>query len=150
MNVSPIGNGNYYIEISGDELAQVAVEELIQSGADGLPENAFYEVFNGADGALVFARARRGAPAFFHYGAIEPIIAAAHECDEECITFLAKMGERYCLIFYPWDFEPPPPALFEFGGSRAELHPDYARHISEHGKMLLGPHALRDLRRIFD
>ncbi|MDR0838822.1 MAG: DUF908 domain-containing protein [Oscillospiraceae bacterium] len=149
MNVTPIGNGNYYIEISGEELRDSDVAELLRRGAPGLPDDAFYEIFPGADGALVFARARRGAPAFFLFPDIEPIIQAARRCDGDCITFLAHIGGAYCLIYYPWDLEPAPGALFEFGGGSAPCHPDYARHIAEHGKLLLGPRALGDLRRLF-
>jgi|GEM_PF-5369304 len=176
MNINPIGNGNYYIEIVGAELCESSVESLLRDGA-GLSEGAVYEVFGGDGGALVFARMRRGAPSYFRFASLEAVLAAARAAGEspeqagdshsepqgaaeaepkvalaqntECITYLAWLAERFWLIFYPWDGEPPPHALGEFAETTERAHPDFVRHMTEHGDVLLGPYALSELVRWF-
>ena len=154
MNINPIGNGNYYIEIDGAELRDSSVESIIRDGAAELSEGAVYEVYGDADGALVFARARRGSPSFFRFATLDALLAAAQAQLEtaqsgECITYLARFGERFWLIFYPWNGEAPPSALNEYSEAETQAHPDFARHLAEHGAVLMGPHALTELARWF-
>ena len=148
MNINPVGDGNYYIEIGGDELCDVSVESLIGDDASGLPEGAVYEVFGGDEGALVFARARRGAPSFYRFASLETLIAAAcataNTSAGAAITYLVRLGDGYCLIFYPWNSEAPPTALGEFGEAM-EASPSYARHVTEHGHVIMAPTALGEL-----
>jgi hypothetical protein len=157
VEIQPVGNGNYFIYLDGGdltrlppgragarELAELLPEFLRAENSDG----AYIEIFPGNDAVLVFARGRAGAPSFFVFDGIEAVISAARAVQGDVITFLAHADGRYFLTFYPWRREPPPAALFEFG-EPAALPSGFARHIAEHGRTLLGPSALRELREIF-
>lgn len=149
MEICPIGNGNFYIEISGDELQGGDVTEIVKKNVTSLPEDTLLEVFPGGDGALVFARTRRGNPIVFSFPGIEALIVAVGECECDCMTFLAHDGGEYLLIYYPWGSEPAPASLYEFCTDVKETHNDFPRHIKEHGKLLLGPYAIEALRQFF-
>lgn len=149
MDISPIGNGNYYITISGDEMRDNDVTELVRKSALTFSKDTFLEVFTGIGGALVFARVRRGSPIVFSFSEIETVISAVELCDGDCVAFLAYEADEYRLIYYPWSNEPPPAALYEFCTSAGIAHPDYQRHIEEQGQLLLGPCAVEQLKKMF-
>ena len=157
MNVNPIGNGNYYIEIRADELCGAEVRDVIREGVPELPGDTVFEVFDGADGALVFARARCGAvdfgervvrcgPVAQRFASLEEVIAAALDDEtavlshdgEEAVSFLVKVDGAYCVLRYDWGET-----------AAAQGLGAYALHVAEHGEVLLGPHALRELRGAF-
>ena len=149
MDISPIGNGNYYIVIDKDEVRGCDVAELVLRNVSSFSRDTFLEIFSGTDGALVFARVRRGTPVAFSFPDIDTVISAAMLCDSECVAFLAFEADAYRLIYYPWEEEPPPAALYEFCASVKLAHPDYQRHIAEHGHLLLGPCAIEQLKKLF-
>ena len=155
MKVNPIGNGNYYIEIQADEMCGADLCEVIRAGAPELPSDTAYEVFGGAEGALVFARVQRGehlvqcCPAVYKFASLTDVLAAATDGEahsKELVTFLAKVDDSYCILFYPSGVDAPPTELQKHG---VAVPTAYALHAAEHGEPLLGPYALRDLRRGF-
>ena len=149
MDISPIGNGNYYITISGEEMRGSDVTELVRKNISPFSEDAFLEIFPGADGALVFARVRRGSPIVFSFFEIETVISAVELCATDCVAFLAYDADEYKLIYHPWDDEPAPAALYEFCTSAEIVHPDYQKHMEEQGLLLLGPCAIDQLKELF-
>lgn len=149
MDISPVGNGNYYISISGNELQGNDVTELVRRNVTTLPPDMFLEIFPGVDGALVFARVRRGSPIVFSFDAIEPVLSAAMLCESDCVSFLATDAGEYSLIYCPWGSEPAPAALYEFCSAVEFAHPDYQKHLEEQGQILLGPCAIAQLREMF-
>jgi hypothetical protein len=149
MDIRLMSNGNYYIQIPAEELtAAPKLSDLLRKLPPQCPGAAFFEVYYGACGALVFARAREGEPSYFAFPDIERVISAAAECPEELLSFLARYEAGYALIVYPWREESPPGALYEFGAPLS-LHKEFAQHLAEQGKILLGPSAIAGLRRIF-
>jgi hypothetical protein len=161
MDIQQVGNGCFYIYLEGEELAGVSpppwsmgateLTALMRRANDlpaDVPDGAFLEIFPGNNAVLIFAREHIGAPSFFVFDSIEPIIEAAGACRRDVITFLVRADGRYFLVFYPWKREPPPAALSEFG-DEAHYPPDFAKHITEHGKTLLGPTALQELVECF-
>jgi len=117
-----------------------------------LPAEAMYEVFGGAEGAIVFARRCRGEPSYFWFESFELLIEAAIAASPQArdvITYLVWLDGRYCLIFYPWDGEAAPATLGEFGEA-VEAPPNYARHAMEHGRVIMGPAALREMAQVFE
>jgi negative regulator of genetic competence, sporulation and motility len=156
MEIHSTGNGNFFIYVDKPEIKGYADEgdvdaeaivELVRQTREA-PGDTYLEVFQGRESLLIFARSHAGTPTIFVFNSIEPLIAAARACPSESITFLAHASESYYLIYYPWDSESPPAALCEFGEVARE-HPAFARHIAEHGRVLLGPTALEDLNAIF-
>ena len=151
MDISSVGNGNYYIIIGSDEMRGRDVTELLRKNIPTLSKDLFLEIFTGTDGAIVFARACRGSPIVFSFSDIEALISAAGFCDGAGAggTLLAFEADEYRLIFYPCGNEPAPAPLYEFCVSSSIAHPDYQRHICEQGQMLLGPCAIEQLREMF-
>ena len=150
MDISHIGNGNYYILIGGDELRGGDIAALVMEKILPFSGNTFLEVFSGEGGVIVFARVRRGGPIVFSFSEIETVISAAELCDSECVTFLAIDANEYKLIYYPWGNELPPAPLYEFCVSAGHAHPDYQRHIEEQGQVLLGPCAIEQIKEMFE
>jgi hypothetical protein len=146
-----MGNGSFYIYVERPEFARLSssddIVELVRRTADA-PRDTYLEVFQGRESMLIFARAYEGAPTFYIFRDVEALIAAARVCVSDIITFLSYSEGVYYLIFYPWNREPPPAVLCEFGELTAE-HREFARHLSEHGRVLLGPRALVELGEIF-
>ena len=149
MDISPIGNGNYYIIIDEEELGGCDAAELVQHSASVFSKDMFLEIFQGTEGAIVFARVRRGNPMVFSFSGLEAVISAALLCDSDCVVFLAFEAGEFKLIYYPWGDELPPAALCEFCVSERQAHPDYQRHIAEQGGLLLGPCAAQQLKEMF-
>ena len=162
MDIHPIGKRNLLIYLNSDELSALPapISELKTDDAAGILRealgencrdewrNVHLELFEGKNSLLLVARAHSGDPCFFEFQDIEAVIAAAEICPNGLISFLSYCEGSYYLIVYPWDRETPPSALFEYG-EELPLHPNYMLHLTEHGKMLMGPSALDELRERF-
>jgi hypothetical protein len=161
VDIRFVGNGCFYIYLEGEDLADytppqcdlgtIELADVLRFDEDErvtLPEGAFLEIFPGNNAVLIFAREHIGAPSFFVFDSLEPLLEAAYACTRDITTFLIRADGRYFLVFYPKKREPPPAALSEFG-DEAQYPPAFAKHITEHGRMLLGPSALRELRKVF-
>ena len=151
MDICPLDNGNYYVHIPKGEIGDPNdIPEMLRRipGYVFDPVPTFLEIFDSEDGTLVFARARGGEPTCYEFNDIEEVICAVRVCPDDTISFLASDAGRYVLIVYPWNRESPPMRLSEFGEPIA-AHPDITRHIEEHGKLLLGPEAVREIKRAF-
>jgi hypothetical protein len=148
MEILPMPNGNYYIQITKNELPEN--NDYAGLCRRVLPDiaAAYFEVFPGEEGALIFARARSGGAVSMRFADIETLLAASEYLEEDTVSFLAKLSGEYVLVLYPWNRERLALALCDLADA-AEVHPGYTRHLAEHGKMLLGPSAVSDLRRYF-
>ena len=149
MDISPIGNGNYYIMIGNDELQERDVSELVQKNIATLSRNMLLETFAGSNEAIIFVRVSRGSPVVFSFSDFEAVISAARLCDGDSVAFLSFDATEYMLIYYPWSNEPAPAALYEFCTSTKPVHPDYQWHMEEQGQLLLGPCAIEQLQKLF-
>jgi len=162
MDIQPIGKRNLLIYLNSEELTDLPAppSELKTDDAAGILKealgercteewrNVFLELFAGTNSLLLVARAHSGDPYYFEFRDIEELISAAALCPEDIISFLLFCEDSYYLIVYPWDRETPPNILFEYG-QELNLHPNYALYLTEHGKMLLGPSAIDELKRQF-
>ena len=164
MEIQPIGKRNLLIYLNGKELMALSVppSELKTDDAAGILRralggevgcgvdwsNMYLELFAGKDSLLLVARAHSGDPHFFMFRDIESIIEAAQLVREDIISFLSYCDGAYYLIVYPWDKEPLPNVLLEYG-QELSMHSNYAFYLTEHGKTLLGPSALDELKKLF-
>ena len=164
MEIQPIGRRNLLIYLNGKELMALSAppSELKTDDATRILKqalggnvgcgvdwsNVYLELFTGKDSLLLVARVHSGDPHFFVFRDIECLIEAAQLVPEDIISFLSYCDGSYYLIVYPWDTEPPPNVLLEYG-QELPMHANYAFHLTEHGKILLGPSALDELKRLF-
>ena len=162
MEIQPIGRRNLLIYLGGDEVSGLPappldmktddaagiLREALGDRCDNEWQNVYLELFASANSLLLIARAHSGNPHFFEFRDIETLIAAALSCPEDIISFLSYCEGAYYLTVYPWDREPPPNILSEYG-EELTLHPNYAFHLTEHGRQLMGPSALDELRTRF-
>ena len=168
MKIHSIGKRNLVIYFSNDELSELPAppadlqtndaaeifREVIEGSGEDLScdstewNNVYLELFAGRDSLLLVARAHSGDPRFFEFHNIEDLISAAMLCPTDIISFLSYSEGSYFLIVYPWDSESPPDVLHEFG-EEVSLHPNFAFHLTEHGKILMGPSAIDELHDYF-
>ena len=162
MDIQPIGKRNLLIYLNSDELTDLPapplelgtddaagiLREALGDGCKDEWSNVYLELFAGRDSLLLVARAHSGEACFFKFEDIEGLISASQLCPGDIISFLSYCEGSYYLIVYPWDKEPPPNVLSEYG-RQLMLHPNFAFHLTEHGKILLGPSALDELRQRF-
>ena len=164
MEIQPIGRRNLLIYLNSEELTALSVppSELKTDDAAGILKqalggdigcgvdwsNVYLELFAGNNSLLLIARAHSGTPHFFMFRDIERLIDAAQLVPEDIISFLSYCDGSYYLIVYPWDMESPPNVLLEYG-QELSMHSNYAFHLTEHGKTLLGPSALDELKKLF-
>jgi hypothetical protein len=164
MDITPMPNGSFYIQIPKSEIPPDDDYALLLKTL--LPEHvetSSFSIFPGESGALVFARAREGAPVYASFPNIERVIDAAERCEPGTTSFLAYMDDKYILILYPTCRNDTCHANNGCDGATCDdallplydyatperLHPDYTRHIAEHGRILLGPNAIEDLQAYF-
>ena len=162
MEIQPLGRHNLLIYLDGDEVrdlpapphelktddAAVILRQALGENCDDDWENVYLELFAGPSSLLLIARAHSGDPCFFEFQNIEELIEAASVCTEDVISFLLYCEGAYYLIVYPWERENPPGTLYEYG-RELTMHPNYAFHLTEHGRLLMGPTALAELRSRF-
>jgi len=162
MEVQQLGSGKVLILLKGEDLQALPVpptdmttrdassllRKALGSTYDTSWDSVYFEMFPGHDSLLLFALQHNGAPSFFEFDSIEPIIEAAYACPPGLLSYLTHDGENYTLVIYPWHGEQPPAVIGEFGRP-AEYHPYFALHLSEHSSVIAGPHALDVIRRYF-
>ena len=160
MEISPAGNGSFYIYIKGEELKSLPAPPgaltvndaaLLVSKAIGAVELSDYylELYAGRDSMLLFARAHTDKPVFYTFRNLEELISAAKSCRAGLTSFLVLYVDTYYLIIYPG--APPssvPNILSEFGDEQ-KLSGYFALFLSEHGAVLAGPDAIDTIKRIF-
>ncbi|MDR0917561.1 MAG: hypothetical protein LBN02_10310 [Oscillospiraceae bacterium] len=147
MEISSFDGGNSFIhipreELDGRDLADV-LRELTETG-----DCAYYDVFENPDGAIAFGRALRSSPIVCAFADFEGALTAMRRLSDDTVSFLGTLGGRYLLFVYPFDAEPPI-ALCEFA-SPSYAHPNILRHVAEHGRVLCGPDAVREMKRVFE
>ncbi|NLM84934.1 MAG: adaptor protein MecA [Clostridiales bacterium] len=162
MEVQQLGCGKLLILLKGDDLralpvppsdmttqdASTLLRRALGNTYDPSWDSVYFEMFPGHDSLLLFALQHNGAPSFFTFDSIEPVIDVAHACPSGLITYLTHDGEAYTLIVYPWHGENPPSVIGEYG-RQVDYHAYFALHLSEHGTVIAGPHALDVLRHYF-
>jgi hypothetical protein len=162
MDIQPIDNGTVAIYIEREELQSrdMTVSDITMDEASQLLHSALhrlgrpdwnsvcFELFPGCDSLLLFARRYSCDPVFFIFDDIEELIDASAHCPGSLISFLTYFWDAYVLTVYPWESEPVPPVLYEYG-TAVTAPPGFALHVSEHGRLLAGPSALRLLHETF-
>lgn len=162
MNIQNVGKSCITLFIEGDELADrgVAPDSLnVEQAAEflktalyrlGRPlwDSAVIEMFPGRDSVLIFARRRGGAPAFFAFDDIEPVIIAADCLEADIPSRLTYIDGAYVLTVHPWEGEPVPAALYEFG-TEIKVTERYELHLLEHGEEIIGDYAVSVIKEFF-
>jgi len=149
MDINPIGNGNYYITIKSEEMHFSEVSQLVRNNLPVISRSAILETFSTTGETLIFVRINRGLPVVFTFLDFETVTTAASLCDSGDISFLAYKYAEYELIFYPPDEKTAPPALYEYCTAVRQINAEYQSFLEEQGRILLGPFALEQLKKLF-
>ena len=149
MDINRVGNGNYYITLGSDELQTADLTELVQKNIPIFSRNTILETYTGEQETLIFVRISRGSPLLFVFPDFETVLTAAKLCNDDNTSFLTFESSKYKLLYYPWQNEPAPAALYEFCTEVHKTHTDYELHLAEQGALLLGPFATEQLKNIF-
>lgn len=104
------------------------------------------DMFTYDDSVLLLARPSGKLADCFAFDDLEALLGAALELPDRLSTLIWLDG-RYYLFFGPGDAGYTAP-LYEFGQHLRYDDGSFA-HMSEHGKVLLSGHAIKDLRRYF-
>jgi len=111
-------------------------------------EAAELEVYPGKDSILLFARRKSGAPKHFFFASFETLLQAAHLAPDMLPSSLARTQGGYVLTVYPFEGEPPPAVLYEYGETTAGAA-CLPAHWAEQGQMLIAGSAIACLRMHF-
>lgn len=162
MEIQHLGRSSLYIYLREDDLRQIPAtpKEITDSDArdillralgdtaDRRWQNAFLELYPGPDAVLMFARAHDNEPQCFAFGEIDALADAAQLCPDGLISYLIYNEHTYYLTVYPWESEPAPSVLSEYGSSLS-VSQYLVLHLAEHGKLLSGPMAIDALKKAF-
>ncbi|MDR3309887.1 MAG: adaptor protein MecA [Oscillospiraceae bacterium] len=148
MEFNTFGNGNYFIHIPPSELDGAPNLGDLLGELTGETQFGEFDLFACGGGAIVLARRTAGCPVCVDFPDFESVIAAARVCGGEQTSFLASRGGGYSLLLYAEDVNSLPYALYDYASPR-HANPGILNYLSEHGKLLLGPSAVRELKKLF-
>ena len=151
MNVQNIGQRSYLITVSARELGEKAedfskadAEKLLgQLGHNG-GKNYRFDVYPGRDEVMIFVRAGEGRTQLWEFDSLDDVMDALEKPVSMCDSQLWQYGERYILALTPWEGDPVPTALCEFGWL-INVSPELAAHIREQSEILIESRAAESL-----
>ena len=153
MDIQLIGRSAYLITVPADELGK-RVTDFTDTDAEKMCRRALtskelehvcVEVYPGRDELMIFVRKGCEHSEVYSFDNFEDILRAVRLTGKLCDSRLVLYGERYILTLTPWDGDPVPPGICEFGKKLAVSDMMLA-HILEHGRMLISSGASDTLK----
>jgi len=144
MDIMNFANGNFFVHMSDTEPDYNSCVEDMFSYMNSSSCGTYCEVFDSPKGSLIFARNLYGYPVSYEFNTFTEALEAASMLDDDTVSFIAKLSNMYYIVVYTYELGSPPPILGEFS-SPITSHPNFLRHISEHGVIILGPTAAQTI-----
>ena len=158
MKIQAIGKASYLIVVSDDELMDIELlpDEItdlqaVQIFRAALPEkgeSAFLELYQGKGELMMFVRFPENETMVFEFDCFEDMLSAVRLCPEMYRSELISRDGRYILILTPWNGDPIPESLCEFG-NKLEVTPECILHLREHAKVIIPAKAVEKLLSVF-
>lgn len=161
MTIQAIGKTSYLIVISEKELTKnhLSVDEFSKADAEKLYHIAMpkplqnspkvcLEVYTGKDELMIFVRFGGKEITAVTFEDFEDVLAAIKCCPEMSGSELFYDGKQYILVLSPWDGDPVPEGIYEFG-ERLDIRPEYLPWLREHCDSIISGKAIETLLSVF-
>lgn len=159
MTIHAIGKTSYIIIASEGELCEnhLSAENISKADAEriyhlALPDSddssVLLEVYEGKKEIMLFVRFVGDETTAAAFENFEDLLAAISVLPELCASELFYDGERYILVLTPWDGDPIPQEIYEFG-EPIEVTPMYIPWLREHTVRIISGNAVETLASVF-
>lgn len=159
MTIHAIGKASYIIIASEEELSSnhLSAENITKDEAEriyhlALPDSddstVQLEVYEGKKEIMVFVRFAGDETATIAFDDFENLLCAVNILPEVCASELFYDGEHYILALSPWDGDPIPQGIYEFG-EPINAAPMYIPWLREHTVRIISGNAVETLASVF-
>ncbi len=159
MTIHAIGKTSYIIIASEGELIEnhLSCENITKADAErlyhlALPDSdntsVHLEVYEGKKEIMLFVRFSGDEVRAIAFKDFEDMLSAVRLMPEMCESELFHDGERYILVLTPWDGDPVPESVYEFG-ERIDVAPMYIPWLREHYVRIVAGKAVETLTNVF-
>lgn len=161
MTIQAIGKTSYLIVVSEKELSQnhLSVDEFSKADAEKLYHTVMpkplqncpkvcLEVYAGKDELMIFVRFGGKDITAVTFEDFEDLLAGVRFCPEMSDSELFYDGKQYILVLSPWDGDPVPESIFEFG-ERLDIQAEYIPWLREHCVSIISGKAIETLVSVF-
>ena len=142
----PIGqaaDGSYKKSDYGEQLCRLAFGD-----AACLGKRIHIEIYPGRDEIMAFIRLGGDETGVFAFESLEDLLPAVSGCRDMFSSELLWDGERYILILTPWEGDPVPYRISEYG-ERLIVRDELIPHLREQARCLISGNALERLSSLF-